>query len=234
MTIKMLLPLVALMTCWHGSSQAARPFMTDDARLTTEGSCQVESWTRRYADRTENWALPACNPTGNLEVTLGGGSFKDPQQGASQDQVIQAKTLWKRMTPNGWGGGVALGQFRHPSANVGPNNLGNTFVYVPLSVSFMDDRLVSHTNLGWSRDKSSRNDQFNWGMGMEYQATGRWLLIAETFGDDRQKPFWQSGLRFGVIPGVLQVDATRGAQWGAGSKNRWLSMGVRFTPEKLF
>jgi hypothetical protein len=30
------------------------------------------------------------------------------------------------------------------------------------------------------------------------------------------------------------VDATRGAQWGAGSKNRWLSLGVRFTPEKLF
>ena len=25
---------------------AARPFMTDDARLTTEGSCQLESWAR--------------------------------------------------------------------------------------------------------------------------------------------------------------------------------------------
>ena len=24
---------------------AARPFVTDDARLTTAGSCQIESWT---------------------------------------------------------------------------------------------------------------------------------------------------------------------------------------------
>lgn len=234
MQIKMFFFLVGALACWHGSSQAARPFMTDDARLTTEGSCQLESWTRRYADRTENWALPACNLTGNLEVTLGGGHFHDPLQGASQDQVIQLKTLWKRMAPNGWGVGVALGQFRHPSVNVGPNNLGSTFVYAPLSVSFMDDRLVSHTNLGWSRDKSTQRDQFNWGAGLEYQASGRWLLIAETYGDDRQKPSWQGGVRFSVIPGILQIDATRGAQWTVGSKNRWLSMGLRFTPEKLF
>lgn len=231
---KMVLSLLGALAFWHGSSQAARPFMTDDARLTTEGSCQLESWTRRYTHRTENWALPACNPTGNLEVTLGGGHFRDPQQGDSRDQVIQFKTLWHRMSPNGWGAGVALGQFRHPSVNLGPNNLGSSFAYVPISVSFMDDRLVSHTNLGWSRDKASQRDQFNWGTGVEYQATGRWLLIAETYGDDRQKPYWQTGVRFGVIPGVLQVDGTQGAQWTGGSKNRWLSIGVRFTPEKLF
>ncbi|NCV70156.1 MAG: hypothetical protein EBW55_05505, partial [Betaproteobacteria bacterium] len=27
-------------------AHAARPFVTDDARLTTAGSCQLESWTR--------------------------------------------------------------------------------------------------------------------------------------------------------------------------------------------
>lgn len=225
---------LSVLACWHGRVEAARPFMTDDARLTTAGSCQLESWTRRYQDRTEYWALPACNPTGNLELTLGGGHFRDPQQGKSQDQVVQVKTLWKQMTPHGWGGGIAIGQFRHPSDASGPNNLGNTFAYVPLSASFMDDRLVSHANLGWSRDRQSRLDQFNWGAGMEYQATERWLLIAETFGDDRQKPFWQSGVRFSILPGVFQVDATRGAQWHGSSRNRWLSLGLRFTPEKLF
>ncbi len=57
----------------HVPAKAARPFVTDDARLTTAGSCQLESWTRFYADSTEVWALPACNPTGNLELTLGVG-----------------------------------------------------------------------------------------------------------------------------------------------------------------
>jgi hypothetical protein len=234
MQARLLLPLLILLACWQGPAHAARPFMTDDARLATEGSCQLESWTRRYTDRTEYWALPACNPTGNLEVTVGGGHFRNPQAGASQDQVLQVKTLFNRMTPNGWGAGVALGQFRHPSAIGGPNNLGNTFAYVPISVSFMDDRLVTHTNLGWSRDRQQQRDQFNWGMGVEYQATSRWLLIAEGFGDDRQKPFWQTGVRFSVVPGLFQIDATVGTQPTGGPGNRWLSLGLRWTPDKLF
>ena len=57
--------------------KAARPFVTDDARLTTEGSCQLESWARLYENSSEIWALPACNPFGNLEVTLGEGISHD-------------------------------------------------------------------------------------------------------------------------------------------------------------
>jgi hypothetical protein len=67
------------------------------------------------------------------------------------------------------------------------------------------------------------------------------MWIAESFGTDRQKPFWQTGLRYQVLPGVLQVDATLGAPLGAplGGPNvqradqQWLSLGLRWTPEKF-
>lgn len=212
---------------------AARPFMTDDARMTTAGSCQLESWTRRYTDRTEVWALPACNPTGSLEITAGGAAFREAHAGQSADGVVQVKTLFKTMAPNGWGVGLAIGQVRHRPHSRPDLAQGQSYAYVPLSVSWMDDRLVGHTNAGWARDRASGRDQFTWGAGLEYQIGDRWMLIGETFGNDRQPPFWQTGVRYQVLPNLLQVDATWGAARGGISASHWLSLGLRWTPEKF-
>ncbi|MBL8427420.1 MAG: hypothetical protein JNM16_08135, partial [Dechloromonas sp.] len=117
---------------------AARPFVTDDARLTTAGSCQLESWMRIYPDSKELWALPACNPTGNLEFTVGGGRARHDDAPATSDYVFQAKTLFRPLETNDWGIGFAVGTIRHPEINPGPNMLGNTYAYIPLSVSLND------------------------------------------------------------------------------------------------
>jgi hypothetical protein len=207
--------------------------MTDDARLTTAGSCQVESWSRRYSDRSETWALPACNPTGNLEITAGGASLREADQGPSADALLQIKTLFKTMPANGWGAGLALGLVRQrPHAQSGPAQ-GQTYLYVPVSVSFADGRWVTHTNLGWARDPANGQDQMTWGMGLEAQLHRRWMWIGETFGNDRQKPFWQTGLRYQVVPDRFQIDATWGAPQGLRSTNNWLSFGLRWTPENF-
>lgn len=230
-----MLSLVALFaTGFSCRVQAARPFMTDDARLTTEGSCQLESWTRRYHERFENWALPACNPTGNFEVTAGGGHFHTNGQASSNDYVLQGKTLFRPLTSNDWGWGLALGRVNHPARVPGPNNLGNTYAYIPLSISRRDDQLVFHANLGWSRDRETGLHATTWGAGAEYWVHHRVMLIGESFGDDRQKTFVQTGLRFSIIPGLLQIDATRGGQPGGPSRNGWISFGLRYTPDKLF
>lgn len=215
---------------------AARPFVTDDARLTTGGSCQLETWTRSYEGSREFWALPACNPTGNLEFTLGGGQAMDYDAGvATSDQVFQLKTLLRPLTTNGWGAGLAVGRVLHPEIHPGPNQLGNTYAYLPLSLSLHDDRLIVHTNLGWLRDRATNRDLMTWGLGGEfYPVTPRLALIAETFGDDKNPPWWQAGLRWSLIPNLLQIDATHGQQAGGRSENRWLSFGLRWTPERLF
>jgi hypothetical protein len=213
---------------------AARPFVTDDARLTTSGSCQVESWTRFYTESQEFWALPACNPTGNLEFTVGGGVANPKGQSTTTDQVYQLKTLFRPLTTNGWGVGVALGRILHPEINPGPNQLGNSYAYVPLSISFRDDKIITHTNLGWLKDNATGQDRMTWGLGAEIMSGPRLLLIAETFGDDKNKPYWQTGVRYSVIPNLLQVDATLGHQAGGDVAARWLSFGLRWIPEKLF
>jgi hypothetical protein len=226
--------VTASLTLWGQAAWAARPFMTDDARLTTEGSCQLESWARHYSDRTEYWALPACNPVGNFEVTAGGGQFRADGLPGSQDRVLQGKTLFRPLQTNDWGWGLAVGRVWHPSSQPGPNNLGNTYLYLPLSVSAQDDRMVFHFNLGWVQDRQTRLNSTTWGSGVEYWAHSRIMLIAEAFGDDRQKPFVQTGLRFALVPGLFQIDATRGVQPGSQGRSSWTSIGVRYTPDKLF
>lgn len=215
-------------------AMAARPFMTDDARLTTEGSCQLESWSRHYSDRQELWALPACNPGGNFELTAGLGRFTSHGQPGSHDQVLQGKTLFRPLRTDDWGWGLAVGRVWHPGRQPGPNNLGSSYLYLPLSVSTLNDRVVLHANLGWSRDSQTRSQSTTWGGGVEYWAHSRLMLIAEAFGDDRQKPFVQTGVRWSVLPGLFQVDATRGTQPGSQGRNTWTSVGLRYTPDKLF
>jgi hypothetical protein len=226
--------VTACLTLWGQTAWAARPFMTDDARLTTEGSCQLESWARHYSNRTEYWALPACNPSGNFEVTAGGGQFWADGLPGSQDRVLQGKTLFRPLQTNDWGWGLAVGRVWHPSSQPGPNNLGNTYVYLPLSVSAQDDRMVFHFNLGSVQDRQTRLNSTTWGSGVEYWAHSRVMLIAEAFGDDRQKPFVQTGLRFALVPGLFQIDATRGVQPGSQGRSSWTSIGIRYTPDKLF
>ncbi len=230
---RLLLPLLFGWTM--NGAMAARPFVTDDARLTTAGSCQVESWVRVYRSSQELWALPACNPTGNLEITVGGGSAKlDNAAGWTGDYVFQAKTLFKTLEPNGWGIGAAVGTVQHPEINPGPNLLGNRYAYIPLSLSFADDLLVVHVNTGWLRDKATNKDLMTWGLGTELNLDKHWTLIAESFGNSADSSYWQAGTRYSLIPGLLQLDATAGQQAGGAMSHRWLSLGVRFTPAKLF
>ncbi len=236
-------PLLTALLLSAAPAWSARPFVTDDARLTTAGSCQLESWVRAYRHSTELWALPACNPTGNLELTFGGGYARTDGSGGSiesNDYVLQVKTLLKPLRSNDWGIGLALGTIRHPQVNPGPNLLGNTYAYLPFSASFADDTLVVHANLGWLRDKATQRNQLTWGLGTEINLNERWTLVAETFGTDAGATYWQAGARLHLVPGLWQIDSTVGRQSGGVSGNgsasdtQWLSFGLRFTPDSLF
>lgn len=226
--------LVPFLALFFGQAWAARPFVTDDARLTTAESCQLESWLRVYPDSRELWALPACNPDGNLEFTGGGGDAKNDGLPSTRDYLFQLKTLFRPLQTNDWGWGLAVGSVRHPEIKPGPNQFGNSYVYVPLSFSFNDDRLIVHTNVGWLRERASKEDSMTWGVGAEYQLSPRWLAIAETFGDSRERPYWHVGGRFSLIPDLVQIDATIGQQFSGPASGRWMSFGLRLTPARLF
>ena len=220
-----LLALAALLP-W-GVAQAARPMVTDDARIVDAKACQVESWARRNQDSTEYWAQPACNFTGNLELSLGGARGKDDGDTRTTDIVLQAKTLFKPLEPDGWGWGLAVGNVRHPAIHTSSNLVGDLYAYVPATFSLRSDRLLVHTNIGWLHEREARRHRMTWGLGTEAQWSASSWLIAEVFGQHQGTPFYQVGIRHWLVPGHVQVDTTYGNRAGSGTQERWLSIGLR-------
>lgn len=208
-----------------GAAQAARPMITDDARIVDAKSCQVETWVKSNRGSTEYWAQPACNFTGNLELMLGGARTHVDLGAQTTDIVFQGKTLFKTLEPNGWSWGLALGNTRHPQIHNGL--IGDLYAYVPATFSFRDDRVLLHTNLGWLREKEPRRQRMTWGIGTETQLSESAWMIAETFGQNQGKAFYQVGLRYWLVPNRVQMDATYGNRAGSSTQQRWLSIGVR-------
>lgn len=214
--------LAALATAATGL-QAARPLITDDARIVDASACQVESWVHRHRDTTELWALPGCNPTGNLELTLGGGRTRTSADGwQTTSLVLQGKTLFQPLTPGGWGWGLALGGSSNPSTGA-----RDVYTYVPVSFSLRDDQTFVHLNLGAKREGLAHRKQFTWGLGLEQPLSEQLGLIGEVFSQDKGRPFAQLGGRVWLVRDRVQLDATVGNRLASGSQERWVSIGLR-------
>lgn len=212
---------------------AARPLVTDDARLTKPNSCQLESWVRLHSTGREFWALPACNLSGDFELTLG-AAFSKTHHDESADIVLQAKTIIKELKTNDYGIGFAIGSVQHPDdKTAGPNGIGSTYAYVPISISTQNDNLITHINFGYLHNRLSAHDRLTWGLGTELKLLESLNYVLESYGNHKEKPAIQTGLRYSVIPDVMQIDMTIGRQFGDAASN-WLTIGIRYTPDRFY
>lgn len=222
--------LVLILTlCAPPALRAARPMITDDARIVDVHACQVESWVRALPGKaTEGWALPACNPTGNLELTYGGARTWEQGSGSRfTDEVFQAKTILRPVTDDAWGVALTLGADRHAARAKANGWPGDPYVNVPFSYPMRADTWIAHLNVGAVRLRDSTRTLGTWGFGNEVKLNEGLYFIPEAFRNDYGRPFFQVGLRQWVVPARVQVDATFGNRMGAGSAERWFSVGMR-------
>ena len=219
---------------------AARPFVTDDARIVDPRSCQIESFAKRQqrTREAESWFLPGCNPWSNMELTAGGFRVAPSPRGTETHGILQAKTLIKQVTTNSWGLGFAFGAERIHRSSPQPDAAGDgwkPYLNTVASYSIASDAVVLHANLGYARDRLEQRDLKNWGLGAEIRLGGRWSAIVESYQVTHEKPSQQIGARYWFIPDRLQFDGTLGHQSSGpafGESQRWISLGIRylFTP----
>jgi hypothetical protein len=221
-----LLALIAAL-CVCVPARAARPMVTDDARIVDAKACQVESWVRRNRDWTELWALPACNPTGDVELTFGGARTRENGDSAFTDHVIQAKTIFRPLDERGWGYGLAVGTFRHPHREAARGWPGDTYFYVPVSFKALGDDWIVHVNAGATRHRDEGRTITTWGVGNEVRLRDDLFFIPEMFALDRGRLFYQAGLRYWAIKDRVQIDATYGNRAVSDTQERWFSIGLR-------
>jgi hypothetical protein len=217
--------LLSLLACLAFSqlAHAARPMITDDARIVDDKSCQIETWLKANSGSNEYWALPSCNFTGNLEIAAGGAVTRQGGAGETTDLLLQGKTLFKTLDPNGWAWGLVAGAASHP--DISKKMLGDVYAYVPVTFSFRDDTVLLHANLGWMKDKLANSSATTWGIGGEVEVTPTTWLIGESYGDDQGRPYYQLGLRYWVVHNRVQIDATYGNRSIGGES--WFSIGLR-------
>lgn len=222
--------LLVLLILLAPAARAARPMVTDDARLTDAQACQLETWVHLHEGSREFWALPACNPGGNLELTVGGSLTRGDPESPSGTVVMQGKTLFKPLETNDWGIGLAAGYTTKPAESLS----GGPYFYVPASFSLADDRVVLHANLGAARLRDLDATRLTWGLGSESAASERLYVIAEAFGQNIGRPSLQAGLRYWIVPGHVQVDTTVGSNLSDFRGERWLSLGLRLISPPVF
>jgi hypothetical protein len=215
-----------LCACAALPALAARPFVTDDARVVDEGGCQVETFAKQQRTLTERefWFLPACNPWG-LELTAGRSWTDGTAPGDSRFNVLQAKTLLKALQTNGSGYALTLGAFR-----VSPFQTAHTtnpYVNAIASFSHADDRVVIHANVGAIGDRQAGMTRATWGLGAEIALHSRLIGIVESYGQRADKPTFHYGLRVWVVPNRVQVDGTIGTQNAGPTERAFRSVGLR-------
>ena len=207
---------------------AARPMMVDDARIVDPKSCQIESYAKINRDSTEYWALPGCNFTGNFELTSGGAITRSNGETRTTDFVLQGKTLFKVLEPNGWSMGLVFGNVHHPNIQASRNLIGDLYSYIPASMSLFDDHVVMHANLGWTRHKDIDRHRMTWGVGAEVHLfAGHTWAVAEIFSQNQSRPSYQVGVRHWIVMNHVQVDATYGNRLVNSTQDHWFTFGLR-------
>lgn len=218
-----LIRFVASLICLVSSSAwAGRPFFTDDAALTTAETCQIETWAQLNANHDRDlWSLPACNPSGNFEITIGMNQLQADSNGNIDSYILQGKTLFREMETNSWGMGLAFGVIRPRHGNAGVD-----FIYLPLSLSFADDQLIIHTNVGWISYHSSDSNRTTLALGAEYSLVKRISVFAEAFGDDVIRPIIHTGFNVAIIPNKLNLNITAGRDLAIHPDHNFYSIGL--------
>ncbi len=221
------LPILAMLAA-PGLVLAARPMLTDDARIVDPQSCQVESCVRaNHEGPAQAWAVPGCNPPGNPELSVGGSAGRADGERRLSNSLVQAKTMLKPLRTNGWGLALTLGRSLQRGLEPGSSDAPSHYLNVPLSFSLRDDALVLHLNGGLREDRLRRQTFATWGLGSELQLRDRLQLITELYGESRSRPFLHGGLRYWVVPERVQIDTTYGTEARSGTQQRWFSVGLR-------
>ena len=214
-----------LLALASATALAARPMIIDDARIVDTKACQVESWRRfNSISNPETWAVPACAPIENLEISWGGAK-SHAHEGPNHltGTLLQGKAIVRELTPNGFGWGVALGQ----TQNRLPNNSTTFYLNLPATWSISADTALLHANLGLARDRRDRRGYATWGVGVEVQSWPSVQLIGEIYGEGSSRPSGQGGLRLWLVPNRVQIDATYGRRFQSAPSQRFFTLGVR-------
>lgn len=213
------------------SAHAGRPLSTEDATTREDGTCQIEAWAdRTRANTTLMVAAPACAVAG-FEFQVGVARERAEGKTRTVSEFVQAKHAFRSIDDGAWGAGLVLGIARFPQRET-KTGWGDPFATAIVSVGLAEDRETRpllHLNLGTARVGDEGRTLTTWGVAVEKPVTERLTVLAEAFGEDRNRAFLRAGGRYSVFEG-LNADLTYVTRAGGPREERSWSVGIHWEP----
>lgn len=179
---------------------AGRPLATEDADVLERGECEAEGFVARQTATgtaaSEGIALQAgCGIGWNSQAAL--GYARDRSAGASTSAWgLSGKTAIVERADGSTGITLAwgLGTLREPGGSMKHES---SFLALVATREWAGGWLT-HANLGWTRSESASANTTTWNLAVEKPVGNGVDLMAEVYGDDREKPWLGTGVRWSV------------------------------------
>jgi len=205
--------------------QAAQPLVTDDAAVVAPKTCQLEAWTRSAHDGRAYGAQPACNFTGNLELTVSGARAKPDDGEPSSIVQLQAKTVLSPLGESAWSLGMLAGGGRDTGAPHGSSAF-QLYYAKALASWYPRSDLEIDLNLGAANAHGAGTFTLA-GAAIQYAVSNDVQLLAEAFRDEPGKTNYQVGVRYTIVPDRFEAYVSYGNRFSASSGQWSAIIGIR-------
>ena len=206
------------------SAEAAQPLVTDDAAVLAPKTCQLEAWARSAHDGREYWAQPACNLTGNVELTIGAGRARPDVAEASTILQLQAKTVLSRLADREWSFGMLAAAGRDIAAPHGSSAF-QVYAAKALASWCLRSDLEVDVNLGAANAYGAKTFAVA-GADIQYAVISNLQLLAEVFRDQPGTGKYQVGARYIIVPNCVEPYASYANRLNKSSE-RSVVIGIR-------
>jgi hypothetical protein len=218
--------LLASAASWNGASAAGGAFAVDNAGVDDAGSCKVESWASFARNDDRIFAVaPACAVSLGQPVEFGVQVARAHSGGEwGTGLTLKAKTSIIPF-PDEAAFGVAIAGGVGYDLTAGRS--AEYFVALPISIRLAAP-FILNLDVGAVWDRASGENFFTWGAGVQISLSEKFMLIGEVFGQERERPGMQAGLRF-TPHDKIDFDLIYGRNL-TGERSDWLTLGmnVRF------
>lgn len=206
-------------------SAYAQQFIVDDAAVTTERSFQIETWYGEF----ESEFIPAVSVTSWLEAGVA-FAFDSQDDFSFAGYALEAKAVNADFEEAGQAFGLAV-SFGFSDAS----DFEEFVAYVPYSRMILNDRAVLHLNAGLASADNGEEWEtaFIYGARGDFEIHERFAILAEAFAENDDFGF-QAGGRFGIVPGLLEMDVMYGRGFQSGMDFPGFTIGLAFTPDSLW
>lgn len=221
------LSILLLLALLFGFADAVRAqqMQIDDAAITTTHSFQVETWRGDF----ETIFAPAVGLNQYLELS-GALNFDTKTDFELAGWAFETKFVQSDLEETGSAWGLTAGTFFNKNSV-----LETVYVYVPYSRMILNESSVLHLNAGlaFSDVTNSTQTSITYGVRGDFGVHDRVAILSEIFASDNDFGY-QAGFRFGLLPGLLELDFTYGQGFQKGMKYPGFNIGIAFTPDRLW